>query len=95
MACLGERERAMFDPRYLLAAAVVLLLWVIAAAIIREVGPGRVHRTVRCPHETKKARLVVLFTEPVWGTLKPTDILACSEFPSGAVTCDKACLARL
>jgi hypothetical protein len=39
--------------------------------------------------------LEVLYTEPVWGTLKASDVTRCSLFGPARVSCDKKCLSQL
>ena len=85
----------MFDPLVLAVAAWVVLVVAAGTMVIRRWGPGRVKRSVRCPDKNTEAKLVVLYTEPKWGTLTATDVAACSLFGAGPVGCDKACLARL
>lgn len=84
----------MFDIQLILVISLLILLWAVAIAYIRNVGPGRVSRAVRCPKTQEHANLVVLFKEPIWGRLEATDVVSCSLL-KGPVTCGKECLARL
>jgi hypothetical protein len=85
----------MFDPLTVVAISLVSVSVVVAILAMREVGPGRAHRRVLCPDLNRKARLEVLYTEPVWGTLKASDITRCSLFGPARVSCQKRCLAQL
>lgn len=84
----------MLDLQIVLLVSLVLLIWVIAIAVLRNVGPGRAWRSVRCPEKNKRASLVVVFMEPIWGRLEASDVTSCSLL-EGPVHCGKQCLARL
>jgi hypothetical protein len=86
------KERPMLDPLTVVVVSLVAISLIVAVIAIREVGPGKVTRRVRCPDLEKRARLEVLYTEPVWGTLQATDITRCSLFGPARVSCDKKCL---
>ncbi len=85
----------MFDPLTVAVVSLVAVTLIVAVIAIREVGPGKVTRRVRCPDLERRARLEVLYTEPVWGTLKPADVTRCSLFGPARVNCDKKCLSLL
>lgn len=85
----------MYDPLTFVAATWVALTLLTAAAVIREFGPGKVHRRVHCPDLHRRAKLEVLYREPVWGTLQATDVTRCSLFGPARVTCAKKCLSCL
>jgi hypothetical protein len=91
----ASEERPMFDPLTVVAVSLVVITLVIGVVAIREVGPGKVTRRVRCPDLQRRARLEVLYTEPVWGTLKASDVTRCSLFGPARVSCDKKCLSQL
>ncbi len=79
-----------------LAAAFVLLAWVLTAIVIRNWGAGFPNRNVRCPHEDVRATVSTSArTKDGWGLAVERDVLACSLLPGGPVTCDKACLTQL
>jgi hypothetical protein len=84
----------MLDLQIVLLVSLVFLIWVVAIVFLRNVGPGRVWRSVRCPEKQKQASLVVLYHEPLWGRLEAADVSSCSLL-EGPVTCSKQCLARL
>jgi len=49
-----------------------------------------------CDAETRtSARVSVQYIESGFGAVRPQDIVTCSLFGGGPVTCDKACLSRL
>lgn len=85
----------MMDPLTVVVVSLVAISLIVAVIAIREVGPGKVTRRVRCPDLKQRARLEVLYTEPVWGTLQATDITRCSLFGPARVNCDKKCLKLL
>ena len=85
----------MFDLQIVLVTFLVLVVWAVAIAFLFNVGPGKAHRGVRCPETGKRASLVVLFKEPLWGRLEAADVISCSLRAGGPVTCGKECLARL
>ena len=85
----------MLDPLTVVAVSLVVITLIVAVVAIREVGPGTVTRRVRCPDHARRARLEVLYTEPVWGTLKATNVTRCSLFGPARVTCGKKCLSQL
>lgn len=85
-------ERPVFDPLTVVVIFLVVATLAIAVVVIREVGPGRVARRVRCPDLERRAKLEVLYTEPMWGTLKASDVTRCSLFGPARVTCEKKCL---
>jgi hypothetical protein len=89
------KERPMLDPLTVAVVSLVAISLIVAVIAIREAGPGKVTRRVRCPDLEKRARLEVLYTEPVWGTLQATDITRCSLFGRAPVSCHKNCLRQL
>ena len=89
------KERPMLDPLTLVAVSWVAVTLLTAVAVIRQVGPGKVRRRVRCPDLKRRAKVEVLYTEPVWGTLKATDITRCSLFGPAQVACNKKCMTQL
>jgi hypothetical protein len=84
----------LYNPWVWMAVAGVVAVWAVVAVWIRRWGPGQVGHLVDCPEKNQKARIVVLQKEAAWGTFRAADVTACSLF-SGAVTCEKRCLARL
>lgn len=85
----------MFELLTAVAVSAVVAVVLLAAVYIRQVGPGRVTRRVRCPDLGRRARLEVLYGEPVWGTLQAREVTRCSLFGPAAVTCGKECLGQL
>ncbi len=85
----------MFDPLTLVAVSLVSVSVAVAVVAMHEVGPGRAHRRVQCPDLKRKARLEVLYREPVWGTLKASEVTRCSLFGPARVSCEKRCLSQL
>ena len=85
----------MFDLQIVLVTLLLLVVWAAALAFLFNVGPGKVHRGVSCPESHKRASLVVLYKEPIWGRLEPSDVVSCSLQQGGAVACGKECLAHL
>ncbi len=81
---------------FTLTVAVVVLLFVGAAYVIRHWGVGFGNRAVRCPHEDKEALISTFsYMKGGWGTTMGRDVLQCSLVGGGPVTCDKGCLAQL
>ncbi len=86
----------MSDVFFPLAAAFVILAWVGAAHIIRHWGVGVGNRSVRCPHENRRATISTFSCmRDGWGSVVERDILQCSLLGSRPVTCDKSCLTQL
>ena len=78
-----------------LAVVAVLTAWAVLFLTIRRWGPGRAKRWVRCPTKRVQAKVVVEQREGDFGSLRVTDVAACSLFPDAPLTCGKECLARL
>ena len=86
----------MADPvMFLTSVGWVALVWVTFAIGVAHWGPGVARRRVRCPEKNTRARLAVLHSEPSFGAIQASDVLACSLLGKAPVTCDKRCLARL
>ncbi len=85
----------MPDLQLILLVSLVVVIWVIGIAFLRNVGPGKVFRSVRCPEKNQRASLTVIYQEPIWGRLEPKDVASCSLLDGEKVTCGKQCLARL
>ncbi len=85
----------MSHPWYMIVIPWYILFWGTVAWAIRRNGPGRVKHSVRCPDKNAGARLVVLYREPEFGSVKASDVTACTLFGTAPITCDKTCLARL
>lgn len=83
------------DPLTIVVISWIAITVMTAIAVIRQVGPGKVKRRVHCPDLKRRAKVEVLYTEPVWGTLKATDVTRCSLFGPAPVRCDKKCLSHL
>ena len=83
-----------WDEAQVVAILAVVAAWSVFAYTVWRWGPGRRHRTVRCPEKKRRARLVVEQREAEFGALQVTDVSACSLLPEGPVTCDKACLQK-
>lgn len=76
------------------AVGVVLVAWAVVGYAIWRWGPGRGKRSVRCPITRVRAKLLVEQTEGDFGSLRVSDVLACSLLPEGPVTCGKKCLTQ-
>lgn len=83
-----------WDAAQVLAILAVAAAWSVFAYTVWRWGPGRRHRSVRCPEKNRRARLVVEQREAGFGTLQVTDVTACSLLPDGPVTCEKECLRK-
>jgi len=84
----------MWDAAQVLAILAVIAAWSVFAFTVWRWGPGRRHRSVRCPEKKQRAYLVVEQRESGFGTLQVTDVTTCSLLPEGPVTCDKECLQK-
>lgn len=73
----------------------VLLAWLVAAYAIWKWGPGLRKRSVRCPEKKVRAKVLVDQREAEFGSLRVTDVTACSLFADAPLTCGKECLGRL
>ncbi len=80
---------------FLAGFAGLLIIWVVVGLAIRRWGPGVARHTVRCPETRTSAHISVQYIESGFGAVRPQDIVTCSLFAGGPVTCDKACLSRL
>lgn len=85
----------MFDVPLIVVVFLLLVVWAVAITFLYNVGPGEAHRRVDCPEKHRRANLVVLYKEPIWGRLEASDVLRCSLLSPGPVNCKKECLARL
>ncbi len=77
---------------------ITLMLLLLAGVlyVVRHTGSGFPARSVRCPHEDRRAIIsTACRTRNVWGRTIERDILQCSLLPGQPVTCDKKCLAQL
>jgi hypothetical protein len=78
---------ALFQATVLLVIAVLLVMWGMA---IRDIGRAWFRRErLVCPVRLRRVR--VLFR--LWPDGAREDVIRCSVFGRGAVTCDKACVA--
>lgn len=82
------------DPLQIVEAVGVLAAWTVLGLTIRRWGPGRAQRSVHCPTKHMRARVLAEQREGDFGSLRVTDIHACSLFPNAPLTCGKECLAR-
>jgi len=87
------------DTTFVLALLAVLATWGGVGWLMYRWGPGRVRRKVQCPKQHVQAEVEVLQTEGDWakggwGSLRQSDVLACSLFPLGQLTCTKECILR-
>jgi hypothetical protein len=57
--------------------------------------PGRHRLITQCPVHRKRAKLEVVYSEAMWGTLKASDVTRCSLFGPAGVSCEKRCLSHL
>ena len=80
---------------FLAGFAGLLIIWVVAGLAVRHWGPGVARHTVRCPETRTSAHVSVQYTESGFGAVQASDIVTCSLFGGGPVTCDRACLRRL
>jgi hypothetical protein len=85
----------MLDPVLIVPIVGVLVAWVVVVFALRRWGPGRATRSVRCPEKGVRAKLRVEQREGDFGSLRVTDVLACSLLAAKPVDCDKECLVRL
>ena len=85
----------MAEVTVLPALAAIAFLVLIVGLVVRRWGPGVSKHLVRCPECKRMARVSVLFQESDFGSLKPVDIVGCSLFGGGPVTCDKDCLSAV
>lgn len=83
------------DPIVLLEILAVLAAWALVFFGIRRWGPGRSRHWVRCPEHKKRARVLVDYKEGDFGSVRATDVKACSLLPEQPPTCDKECLTKL
>lgn len=82
------------DTLVVLEVIAVLTAWALVFLTIRRWGPGRARRSVQCPAKRVRAQVVVEQQESDFGSLRVTDVTACSLFPQQPVTCDKQCLSQ-
>lgn len=85
----------MQDLGILIVLGGVVLLWLVVGFIVGRWGPGRSTHFVRCPETKTVARVAVLFREGDFGSVRAADVLRCSLFGRGQVTCEKGCLSRV
>lgn len=85
----------MHYTSFLIGFAGLLMIWLVVGLAIRRWGPGVARHTVRCPETRTSARISVQYTESGFGAVRAQDVVACSLFAGGPVTCDRACLSRL
>lgn len=83
------------DAALLVAVMAVLSAWAVFVYGLRRWGPGTAKRGVRCPVQRVRAQVVVEQREGDFGSLRVTDVRACSLFPEVPLRCGKECLARL
>ena len=80
---------------FLMGFAGLLMIWLVVGLAIRRWGPGVARHTVRCPETRTSARISVQYIEGGFGAVRAQDVVTCSLFAGGPVTCDRACLSRL
>lgn len=85
----------MTDFAILVVLAGVALIWLVVGFTLRRWGPGVSKRIVRCPETKSVARISVLYKEADFGSTQAQDIVHCSLFGGGPVTCEKKCLRRV
>jgi hypothetical protein len=83
------------DIVQLVAFLWVGLVWIAAGAAIARWGPGRAAHRLRCPEKNAAAEFVVLHKEAGYGEVRAADVVWCSLFGAAAVSCEKACLAKV
>ena len=76
----------------ILAAIVVLLIWLAASFAIWYWGPRFWSRFLLCPERNIPACVTFQRKEGSFGSLQATDVKECSLFPGQPVTCDKHCV---
>jgi hypothetical protein len=81
-----------------LAMEAVLIAWVVAGYAIWQYGPGVRERSVRCPVQRKRAKVLADQREAgffcSYAGLKAVDVTYCSLM-KGPLTCGKECLQHL
>jgi hypothetical protein len=86
-------------PGFTLAVLFVLVLWAIVAYAIWHWGPGLRWRSVWCPVQKKRVKVLAEQREalffPSYAGLTVIDIRECSVFRGGPLKCQKECLQRL
>lgn len=80
---------------FLMGFTGLLIIWLVVGLAIRRWGPGVTRRTVRCPETRTSAHISVQYAEHGFGAVRAEDVVACSLFAGGPVTCDRGCLTRL
>lgn len=85
----------MLDLAVLSTLTAVVLLWLIVGYVMHRWGPGVSKRLVRCPETKSLARVSVIYREGGFGSVQASDIVRCSLFGGGPVTCEKHCLSRV
>jgi hypothetical protein len=79
-----------------LAILFVALAWAGTIFVARRFGVGYGARSVRCPHEDRRATISTAWKVRTGTHIADRDVLQCSLLPEGEpVTCDKSCLAQL
>ncbi len=79
-----------------LAIIFVVLAWAGTIYVVQRFGVGYGARSVRCPHEDRRATISTVWQVPGWRRTTAREVLQCSLLPQGApITCDKSCLLQL
>jgi hypothetical protein len=76
-------------------ACGVLLSWAVLARAIWEWGPGLRWRSIRCPEQKVRARVLAHQREADFGCLRVADVSVCSLLRNAPRACSKGCLVRL
>jgi len=86
-------------PAITLAIVLVLAMWAIVGYAIWHWGPGLRRRSVWCPVEKKRAKVLAVQKEalfvPSYAGLSVIDIKECSLFKGGPLKCHKECIEQL
>ena len=88
-------EFPMLDLGILSVLTGVGLLWLVVGFVMHRWGPGVSRRVVLCPETKSVARVSVVYKEGGFGAVQASDIVRCSLFGGGPVSCEKHCLSRV
>jgi hypothetical protein len=70
--------------------SVGLVAWLISRELMQS-GRGRVERSFVCP--VNGAQVTATFASDLFDSYAFADVVTCSRYPDGPVSCDKECLA--
>ncbi len=69
----------------------VLVCWAVTTYSIWKWGPGLRRRSVRCPEQKRRARVLADQREAEFGSLHVVDVKACSLLTPARPDCSKQC----